>query len=106
MSDIPLVLPDFRVVVVVVHPFGSTDSFLSLLTISSSSELSSTEIEEHEEEEEEDDDDDDDEEEDTGKDDNNDSVCGKFSLSVEWLYLRMAWSYARAAALAVSKVPR
>ena len=45
-----------------------------------------------EEDEEEDDDDDDDEEEDTGKDDNNDSVCGKFSLSVEWLYLTMAWS--------------
>ena len=90
MSDIPLVLPDFRVVVVVVHPFGNTDSFLSLLTISSSSELSSTEIEEHEEEE--DDDDDDDEEEDTGKDDNNDSVCRKFSLSVGWLYLTMAAS--------------
>ena len=32
--------------------------------------------------------------------------CGKFSLSVEWLYLRIAWSYAWAASLAVSKVPR
>ena len=30
----------------------------------------------------------------------------KFSLSVEWLYLRMAWSYAWAASVSVSKVPR